>query len=566
VFGTYIGGDYEDVGDEVRLDAFGNIFLLGWSNSSGSSFPVQHSGTQYYDATNIYGDPTFFIFELDPTGSADNWSTYFGGTDTDWPVTMSGHHLTIDPNNNIFICGSTHSNASTEGFPILAHTTNGSAYNQSTFGGGNSDGFIAEFDNGGNHIWTTFYGGSGDEEITSVAFQQSTGNLFFAGYTSSATAQTTCSPPTTGSFPICNSNSGFVQSTQGGYSDAFIGEFNTGDQLVWSSWFGGSGDEFEYIDLAVDANRVMLTGSTTTTTGSSTTCGSPVAGTLPMCNPGSAIYNTSNAGGTDMFIAEFYAPNNTLVWSTFYGAAGDEYPTKAIFDFNGNFFFGGTTKGANMATVDPGNNYYKQTTNADVNHITSDAFITEITGHQVYWSTFYGGYYPSTAQCSNFFHGQTEIIGDMSIDLALKRLYITGIAQSLTGTGGPTHVNFPYNCGNPQYCWQEQYSSALDDIFVGCFSLDGLVGVPNRQPEIGALQAYPNPTGDMLHVVLPNEAKGGSLFLFNELGQVIMEIKMDNNALKIVDLDLTNVAPGLYFLQYYTPENVYSMKVVKENK
>ena len=64
-----------------------------------------------------------------------------------------------------------------------------------------------------------------------------------------------------GTFPLCNpGGTAYVEGNKGSY-DAFVAKFNSSNQLVWSTQYGGSDAEippsFDYvngINVACDAN------------------------------------------------------------------------------------------------------------------------------------------------------------------------------------------------------------------------------------------------------------------------------------------------------------------------
>ena len=141
VYSTYLGGSGSATaqsGDRVEaiaLDALGDVFLTGYSGSP--NFPVT-SGA--YQKTNKSGSKseTAFLTELNPTGTALVYSTYFGGSGSSANVNGDIGTAIAYLEGRVYFAGVTESTD----FPT---TTN--AYqkkNEAT--AGKSNAFIAEFE------------------------------------------------------------------------------------------------------------------------------------------------------------------------------------------------------------------------------------------------------------------------------------------------------------------------------------------------------------------------------------------------------------------------------------
>ena len=139
------------------------------------------------------------------------WGTYYGGSSEE-----KGNDITIDPNKNIYIIGTT---SSTDNINYLGTNTTLS---------GSSDAFVTSFKDDGNIIWSTYYGGSLYDEGNAIF---SDGQyLYFGGSTLS------------GSGIAFN---GF-QNSHGGGSDGFLVKFDFLQNGFWGTYFGGSGTDFLY--------------------------------------------------------------------------------------------------------------------------------------------------------------------------------------------------------------------------------------------------------------------------------------------------------------------------------
>ncbi len=555
---TYIGGSYVDVGTDIKVDAAGSVFVYGFSLSD--DYPPNANGSQHTQ-TNLLFDPTAIITKLNVSGTSLLWSTYFGGDDDDW-FDLGGHRMQLDLAGNVYICGVTNSDA-TEGFPILAHLTSSTAYNQPDFGGGSTDAYLAMFDNNGVLQWSTYLGGNGEDEATSICIYQNS-LTYVGGYTSSKTSELICDAPTTiGKFPICN-NGGFSQSIHGnsnsGTYDAFLMKFDSAFELAWSTYYGGDGEEAELAEVLPLLNgNIAFVGSTTTTTGT-VGCGTPNAGEIALCDPGSATYNTANAGGKDLFMTEFVAATDVLYWGTFYGGTGDEAPWQAVFADDG-FIIAGNTIHGGFPSVDPGNNFYKQANNADASGNSGDGILIGISSEVVYWSTHYGGYYSAVPNCSN----DEEWISGIAYDPLSNSIFVTGVARSMSGA----QVSFPYRCGAPQYCWEttpqttQNNSGVLQDIFVAQFDLNGGVGIEDTSQVVTTdVQIFPNPSDGQFTIALPAATDFTHYSVINNLGQVIVQEKITTSSGRILNLDLSTLAEGVYVILFESSEGPISKRII----
>jgi hypothetical protein len=327
-WGTYFGGSDLDEASSVAVDGRGNVFVVGWTESS-SGFPLANpGGGAYYDNTynggGTYGDA--FIAKFSGGNLSLLWSTYFGGRYSDVATSVA-----VDGSGNVFVVGFTYPSS---GFPLV--NPGGGAYYDDTYNGVEGDAFIAKF-SGSNLslLWSTYFGGNNDDAATSVAVDGS-GNVFVVGCTYSSSG-----------FPLANPGGGaYFENTLGDGYDAFIAKFSGSNlSLVWSTYFGGSSNECAS-SVAVDGSgNVFVVGETASRSG------------FPLADPGGGAYyaNSYNGGTSDAFIAKFSGNNLSLVWSTYFGGSEWDEANSVAVDRNGNVFVVGTTGStSDFLLVDPG--------------------------------------------------------------------------------------------------------------------------------------------------------------------------------------------------------------------
>ncbi|NTW92630.1 MAG: hypothetical protein HGA40_04210, partial [Methanoregulaceae archaeon] len=99
-FSTYLGGTQNDMGAGIGLDDFGNVYVVGSTQST--QFPLANS-PPYQQKLN--GSWDIFAVKFSPDGSQLLYSTYIGGNNTD----MAGGMAVRNSTGEVFITGSTDS-------------------------------------------------------------------------------------------------------------------------------------------------------------------------------------------------------------------------------------------------------------------------------------------------------------------------------------------------------------------------------------------------------------------------------------------------------------------------
>jgi len=235
VYSTFLGGIADDTASSIAVDAAGNAYLCGETNSS--NFPVSSA----LQATNAGGQDAF-VAKLNPTASALVFSTYLGGSLDDF-----ANSIAVDSSQNVYVAGAT---ASFD-FPVSA-----TAY-QRIFGGGAFDAFATKLASSGATLsFSSLLGGSGSDQANGLSVD-SAGNVWLTGSTTST------------NLPLVNA----LQALLAGGSDVFVATLNsTGDQLLYSSYLGGGSDDSP-VTIAIDNKGSELVGGVTQSSGFTTTPG-----------------------------------------------------------------------------------------------------------------------------------------------------------------------------------------------------------------------------------------------------------------------------------------------------
>jgi hypothetical protein len=134
-YSTYLGGTREDFAAAIAVDAGGNAYVTGSTNST--DFPVTPDAFEATKASSVYSWDSFLTV-LNPSGSAPLvYSTYFGGSCSGAyynTCNSAGRSIALDSFGNVYLAGWTYAT----NFP----TTPG-AFQTAYQGSG--DGFVAKF-------------------------------------------------------------------------------------------------------------------------------------------------------------------------------------------------------------------------------------------------------------------------------------------------------------------------------------------------------------------------------------------------------------------------------------
>ncbi len=278
IYSHYVAGAGAETADGLAVDAAGSAYVVGGTNSP--DFPVSNSGA----AQAAYaGNTDAFAIKFDSSGLG-KYATFLGGASSDVATAVA-----VDGSGNAFLTGQTRST----NFPIQV------GYQAQNAGG--SDAFVVGLSATGGLVFSTYLGGSGDEGANGIALDSS-GAVYVTGETASADF------PTVGAMQ---------EAYGGGNGDIFVSKVSSdGGSLVYSTYFGGSGEDAAYA-IAVDgAANAYLTGTTTSTD-------------LPLAD----AFQASNQGTANAVVAALDPTGATLLFASYLGGAGATTSSEATGDF-----------------------------------------------------------------------------------------------------------------------------------------------------------------------------------------------------------------------------------------
>jgi len=327
VWGKYIGDSLSTQTNGVITDRFGYVYICG---STQSYTNIATSGAYQTTLSDSISDA--YVSKYHKSGAL-MWSTYFGGDSSD-----VANDVYVDTSFNILLTGATKSYVGIS--DSLSH--------QDSIGG-NTDAFLARFDENGALIWATYFGGDSIDigKKLSVDFYE---NIYLCGNTNSTTN--------------IASDSAFQDSLNGGI-DGFIAKFNSSGNLIWSSYIGGGNKDLA-TGISYGDTAIFISGQT-------------YSNDFPTQ---SYTLMDSLYGESDGFIAKIDNDGN-LIWSTYFGGENDDN-IKNVKAINNNIYFiGSTNSSANIATILGA---------FTIKNDSTDAFIGKIDNNDsLVWCTYFGG-------------------------------------------------------------------------------------------------------------------------------------------------------------------------------
>jgi hypothetical protein len=367
------------------------------------------------------------------------YSTYLGGSGGD-----SGNAVAVDASGNAYVVGGTTS----IDFPVTANAfqkvNNGQFFH---YGSAVDNAFITKFDRRGSVIYSTYLGGSTNDE-EAVAFPptgdaataiavDAAGNAYVTGYTSAYNF-----PVTADAFQTVNKGALTNMSAQ---PNAFVTKLDpTGSTLIYSTLLGGTGASEFGEKVAGDGGA----GIAVDPSGSAYVVGNAASFDFPVTSGAFQQIKNATSVGSNLFITRFNPSGSALVYSTYLGGsglAGDlfnmaESAGGIVIDSAGNAYVTGGSSSRDFPVTD---NAYQKLNNSY--YAGSNAVIAKLnpTGSALVYSTYLGG---------NFLDRGKSIARD-----AAGNVYVTGVTGSAT---------FPTTPGAFQPVSPEPYPYTSGDAFV----------------------------------------------------------------------------------------------------
>lgn len=374
LFSTYFGGSSWDYPRGVATDFAGNVYITGWTEST--DLPTMNPAQASLAGGS--GDD-LYVAKISADGQTLMYSTYWGGTDAEFG-TFQG--LTVDSLGQAVVVGSY--SASLD-FPTV------NAFQPAL--NGPTDGVAFKLDANGAVIWSTYFGGSGIDNGFGVAADL-LGNSYLVGNTSAP------------DFPTFNA----LQPTLNGISDSYIIKLDPTGNLIYSTFFGGSGAD-GFGNAVTDAlGNLYLAGGTSSTD-------------YPIT---AGAYQTACAGATcsDVVVTKLDSTGTSILYSTYIGGTGSDGAIDIDVDLLGRATILGSTISPDYPLVSAVQTFCGNCP------ATTDAIISRLSplGDALDFSTYFGGSIKTPASVAAY-----ETADNLSLDLA-GNIYVSGTTRT---------INFP---------------------------------------------------------------------------------------------------------------------------
>ncbi|MBK9732209.1 MAG: SBBP repeat-containing protein [Chitinophagaceae bacterium] len=382
MWGTYYGGEKIEDAAKVVLDKKKSPII------SGNTTSISNIASAGAFQTVYGGDPSdLFVAKFKTNGKLE-WASYFGGNSKDL-----GYGACTDKSNNVILYGK----AVSDGLATIGQMDSK----------GSGDGIIAKFTSAGIFLWSTYKGSANDDHYRNV-ITDNKGNLYCAGYTESKVGIAT---------------PGAYQEVFGGSGDCLFSKFTPDGVELWTTYFGALGsDRFHAINFDI-YNRVLLEGTTGSTTDMTTT----------------GVHQTTFGGGDEDVLLAVFDTSGQRIWSTYFGGEYSDRGRGVESDIEGNIYITGLTE-STMGIATPGAHQETWTPAYDGTTRLEDGYLAKFTttGQRV-WGTYYGG-------------SDYDRIWGMTLDRNAHAIYVAGGTKSLDSIASPN-------------AWQQNKVSGADGFF-----------------------------------------------------------------------------------------------------
>jgi len=219
LWATSAGGEDDDEGRSIAVDAKGNVYVTGYFKSANLTFgsiTLENAGKGGDDKSF---EEDIFIAKYDPKGQL-LWAKSAGGDEEE-----RGEGIAVDPNGNVYVAGYFQSDVLSFGSVTL----------KKDFEIENI--FIVKYDPNGQLLWAKSAAGrcSGNSGTRIIAVDPS-GNVYVTGYFES---------------PILSFDS-ITLKNEGEERDLFVVKYSPNGQVLWAKSIGGE-DYESGIGIAIDA-------------------------------------------------------------------------------------------------------------------------------------------------------------------------------------------------------------------------------------------------------------------------------------------------------------------------
>ncbi len=334
VWAVKIGGTGSDIGNDIGVDAYGNVYVAGVFESTVDFDP----GAGAANLTSTTATTSSFLVKLRSSG-AYAWSNMIASN-----LGTTTNSVSIDAVGTAHLVGDFTGTADLD--PSSSTAT--------AITVGQTDVYIVEMDSGGVYQWSKWFGGNSYDHCAAIA-EDPSGNLLLTGYFTS-----TCDfEPGSG-----------VTNLTAASTDIFVSSLTSNGNLTWVKQMGGSGSDGG-TSIVVNATGEVFTAGYFDGTADF----DPGAGT---------VLFSASTGISDAFVSKLTA-NGTYSWAAQLGGTSVDAAQAITLDVQGNVYTTGRFSGT--ADFDP-----SASTGSLVSAGTYDIFVSKLNSSGAYvWAHKMGG-------------------------------------------------------------------------------------------------------------------------------------------------------------------------------
>ncbi len=294
---TFLGDTGPEEGYSVVLDSEGNILVAGQCGL-GFNGPAGETPIQPYT-----GDYDNFVIKLSGAGQ-HVWHTFYGADDSEDAASVA-----LDGEGNVYLSGTSVSSWGGEGIPdpLNPHSSLEDS----------KDVYVVKMGAGGNHLWHTFFGGDGDEQLGGLAVDDQ-GTVYVTGESYNQTDQYWVGPAA--QLPL---------NPEADSTDGFVLKLDTDGAYQWHTYFGGRQLDVPR-GVAVDGDLgVFVTGTSD----------------WPWNGPAAEVPLAAHTKTADAYLMRL-GPDGAYLWHGFFGGSAKDEGLDIIEAASGGFLVSGTSEGS----------------------------------------------------------------------------------------------------------------------------------------------------------------------------------------------------------------------------
>ncbi len=424
VYSTILGGDDTEMAAGVVVDAAGNAYVAGATNST--DFPTTAGAfRRTQPGTALGGDfGNCFVTKLNASGGAISYSTYLGGAGADGCVAIA-----IDREGSAYVTGGTQSND----FPVTENAYQGRfRLPQGTPG---FDVFVTKLNPAGSALmFSTYVGGTGADVGLGIAVD--TSGVYVSGVTNSSSNW----PVTQGAARTAyggqstNANAQFYA-----YGDGFVFKLRPdGSGMVYNSLLGGNRDDAAF-GVTVDAQ------------GNAYVVGNTQSADFPVtANAAQRTWRGSGGepviGAGDAFVTKINPAGTQFVYSTLLGGSLDDRAASVALGADGSAWVVGNTLSTDFPVTPDATQLANRSVGEKSDLMTGDGFVAQVSadGSRILFGTYMGGK-----------------AGDLLTGVSV----LAGGSVVVSGTTGSSDLNVTGSPVQAQFFDSPETSTPLGDLF-----------------------------------------------------------------------------------------------------